>query len=225
MISRGVTMKKIFLVLFLSILVLSMSGCTDEVADETPAISDTPADNVSDSADVVPEDSANSDVQAADNVSDSVDTINDSAVIADLIPEDDIPENFELLGIRNLTAEDVGDDYVSIDGTVGGLEGLYMYMDSTDLYIDIIETSSNESAENFITTYKAEFKSLAVGDRFTDVSVNGHTAVQILDYATVGMEDVKRYTYIWNNGKFVFVVGGATEDADVLLALAESTGY
>jgi hypothetical protein len=212
MISRGVTMNKIFLVLILSILVLSMSGCTDEVADETPASSDTPADNVSD-------------VQAADNVSDSVDTINDSAAIADLIPEDDIPENFELLGIRNLTAEDVGDDYVSIDGTVGGLEGLYMYMDSTDLYIDIIETSSNESAENFISKYKAGFKSLAVGDRFTNVSVNGHAAIRILEYATVGMEHAGRYTYIWNNGKFVFVVGGATEDADVLLALAESTGY
>ncbi|WP_321430091.1 hypothetical protein [uncultured Methanolobus sp.] len=218
-------MKKIILVLILSLLVLSMSGCTDEVADESPADSDTPADNVSDSADVMPGDSANSDVQAADNVSDSVDTINDSAVIADLIPEDDIPENFELLGIRNLTAEDVGDDYVSIDGTLGGLEGLYMYMDSTDLYIDIIETSSNESAENFITMYKAEFKSLAVGDRFTNVSVNGHAAVRILEYATVGTEHVGRYTYIWNNGKFVFVVSGATENTDVLLALAESTGY
>jgi hypothetical protein len=191
MISRGVTMKKIILVLILSILVLSMSGCTDEVVEETPA----------------------------------TDSIADSATTADLVPTDNLPENYELLGIRDLSADAVGSDYIVIEGIVKGSEAFYTYADSTDVYVDVIETSSAETAEEFITAYKGEFNNLAVGERFTDVSINGHSAVRILDYATVGMNDVERHTYIWNNGKYVFVVGGATEDETVVGALAEATGY
>lgn len=197
-------MKKILLVLILSILMLSISGCTDEVVEETPVTTE----NVSESEVVT-----------------TADTIADSATIVDLVPTENLPANYELLGTRELSAETVGSDYSVIGGVVGGLEGLYTYMESTDVYVDVIETSSAENAEEFISSYKDEFSNLAVGDRFTETSVNGHSAVQILDYATIGTNDVKRYTYIWSNGKFVFVVGGATDDSDVLLTLAESTGY
>ena len=196
-------MKKVFLILILTILMLSISGCTDEVVEETPA-----TENVSEVIDVV-----------------TADPIADSAAMADLVPTENLPDNYELLGTREMSAETVGNDYAVVEGIVGGAEGLYTYMGSTDVYIDVIETGSAENAEEFITAYKSEFSNLRVGDRFTDVSVNGHSTVQILEYATVGMEDVERYTYIWSNGKFVFVVGGATEDSDVLITLAESTGY
>ncbi|WMW26173.1 hypothetical protein RE474_05520 [Methanolobus sediminis] len=186
-------MKKMILVLILSILMLSISGCTDEVVEETPAS--------------------------------SAGSITDSETTADLVPIDNLPENYELLGIRDLSAETVGSEYAVVEGIVGGSEGLYTNAESTDVYVDVIETNSAENAEEFINAYKGEFSDLAVGDRFTDVSINGHSAVQILDYVIVGMEDAKRYTYIWSNGKFVFVVGGATEDSEVLLTLAESTGY
>ncbi|MBP1910051.1 hypothetical protein [Methanolobus bombayensis] len=201
-------MKKIILVLILSILMLSISGCTDEFVEETPATDVQDLENASGSTDMM-----------------SVDTIAGSSSIVDLVPTENLPENYELLGTHELSADEIGADYVEIEGIVEGLEGLYLYSESTDVQLEVIETNSAENAEEFITTYKSEFSNLRVGDRFTNVSVNGHNAVQILDYVTVGSEDVKRYALIWSNGKFVFVVDGATEDIDVLLTLAESTGY
>lgn len=182
---------------------LSISGCTDEVVEETPANTDNDI-----TTDVM------------------VDTISDDSTSQELIPSESLPDNYEFLGVRDLSVEAVEKEYVSVTGMIGASEGLYMYMDSTDVYIDVIEMEDMTSAEGFIDEYRSGFKSLSVGEgRFTDVTFNDHSAVRILNYVTDDTSNVKRYTYIWNNGNFVFVVGGATDDYAVLSELAEATGY
>ncbi|WP_406660538.1 hypothetical protein V7O66_11915 [Methanolobus sp. ZRKC3] len=135
-----------------------------------------------------------------------------------------LPEGYEYLGSPPMSVEDVKEDYVSIDGIVGASESLYKYSD-VDLYIDMIELESSDIAEEFIVQYKAEFKQMTAGSRFTEVSFNDHPATVIQEHVTVGAEQVPRYTYIWANGNFVYVVGGNTDDSEILKGLAESTGF
>lgn len=189
-------LKKVFLVLIISILMLSISGCTDEVVEETPVDSDIVSNTISE------------------------DTSSQS-----LMPVDDLPENYEFLGSRDLSAEKVEGEYVSVEGIEAGSEGLYMYLNSTDVYIDVIEMSSSSSAEEFIVQYKAGFRELSSGSRFAEESINGHSTERILEYVTIDKANIPRYTYIWSNDRFVFVVGGATDDYAVLSELAEATGY
>lgn len=187
--------KKVFLVLIISVLMLSISGCTDEVVEETPI-----------------------DAGVAD-------TISDNASSRSLMPVDDLPENYEFLGFIEMSSEKVEAEYVSVEGIVNGSEGLYKYMDSTDLHINIVEMNSSSSAEEFITQYKAGYKELSSGQRFTEESINGHSTERILKYVTHGEGQIPRYTYIWSNDRFVFVVGGTTDDHVILSDLAEATGY
>ncbi len=189
-------LKKVFLVLVISILILSISGCTDELDEETPVDTGVVAD-----------------------------TISDDASAQSLMPVDDLPENYEFLGSRELSPEKVEAEYVSVEGIENGSEGLYKYLDSTDLHINVIEMNSSSSAEEFIIQYKAGFKELSSEPRFTEESINDHSVVRILKYVTHGEGQIPRYTYIWNNDRFVFVVGGTTDDYVILSDLAEATGY
>ncbi|WP_342303961.1 hypothetical protein [Methanolobus sp. ZRKC5] len=189
-------LKKVFLVLIISILMLSISGCTDKVVEESLV-----------------------DTGVVTN------TISDDASSQSLMPIDDLSENYEFLGSRDLSAEKVGSEYISVEGIEGGSEGLYIYLNSTDLYIDVIEMNSSSSAEEFIVQYKAGFRELSSGSRFTEESISDHSTVRILEYVTIDKANIPRYTYIWSNDKFVFVVGGATDDYVVLSELAEATGY
>ncbi|TQD28201.1 hypothetical protein [Methanolobus vulcani] len=197
--------KKIITVLLISLLILSISGCTDEVVEETPA---TESDNVTTTITTV-----------------TVDNIPEGSNSTGLLPVDVLPDGYVFLGSHELSIDDVEGDYVSVSGILGGAEGFYKYQDSTDAYINIIELNSTSSAEEFITEYQAGFNGLRSGDRFTDVSVNEHSAVMVLEYVTIGTSDIERHTYIWNNGVYVFVVHGATEDETVVSMLAEATGY
>mgnify|MGYP006959938876 CR=1 FL=1 len=45
-----------------------------------------------------------------------------------------------------------------------------------------------------------------------------------MDHSTVGGEQVARYSYLWGNSNFVFIVNGNTEDFTQMRALAEATG-
>ncbi len=194
--------KKLVLILTLSILILSISGCTDE------AVESAPENNLTEEGDGT-----------------VVKTISDSDSSQDLVPTAGLPGSYEFLGSRGLSIEKIEGEYANVPGIVAGYEGLYMYMDSTDLYIDVIEMESPSSAEELIVQYREGFRQLPNGDRFTEDSINGHSVLRIVEYSTINMDDVERYTYIWNNDRFVFVVGGATEDYYVLRTLAESTGY
>ncbi|WP_406655687.1 hypothetical protein V7O62_07830 [Methanolobus sp. ZRKC2] len=191
--------NKLILVSVLIVLVLCVSGCTDE---QTPESGQENANTTNDG-----------------NSSDITEmSSEDLAVIADL------PEGYEYLGSPSLTAEDVQEDYVNSSGVVAAAEGLYK-VDSVDLYVDVIEFESPELAEEFVSDYISSFDELPSGTRFEEDSFNGHSVTRIKTYATVGGEDVARYTYVWSNENFVFVVGGATDDYSIVRTLAEATGY
>jgi len=134
----------------------------------------------------------------------------------------DMPEGYEYLGVLPMSIDDVEEDYVSVDGIVGASESLYKYSD-VDLYIDTIEMENSELADEFIVQYKAGFKQMMDGSRFTDVSFNDHSAVAIKEHVVISGEQVPRYKYLWSNGNFVYVLGGNTDDMDVLKTFAEST--
>ncbi|NPE29508.1 hypothetical protein HNV12_16420 [Methanococcoides sp. SA1] len=135
-----------------------------------------------------------------------------------------VPEGFEYLGVHAVELDTVKTSYADVDGIVNASEGIYN-LDSIDYFIIAIEMDSIASAEELITQYKAAFTPLAVGERFTDVSFNEHDATLVTKYITAGGEDVPRYQYVWNNENFVFLVKGNTDDATVVLDLAEATGF
>ncbi|MDA0524775.1 hypothetical protein [Methanococcoides alaskense] len=136
-----------------------------------------------------------------------------------------VPEGFEYLGAHDVEADDIRVDYVDVEGILNASEAFYN-LDSADYWIMGVEMDSVESAENFITQYKAGFGSLAVGNRFAEVPFNEHDATVITKYITAGGEyNVPRYSYVWNNENFVFLVKGNTDDAEVVLNLAKATGF
>ena len=135
-----------------------------------------------------------------------------------------VPEGYEYLGTHSMSVEDVVDDYVAIDGIVGASESLYKYSE-VDLYIHRIELEGSDIAEDFIIQYKAGFKEMSSGSRFTETSFNEHPATIIKEHVTIGGEQVPRYTYIWSNDDLVYVLGANTDDSNVLLTFAESTGF
>ena len=191
--------NKLILVSVLIMMMLLVSGCTDEQnPDSGQEIIDT--------------------VEAGNNTDIAEMSADDLTIIAAL------PEGYEYLGAPSLTVEDVWEEYVNISGIVAASEGLYKKGD-VDLYVDVIEMESPELAEEFVSEYMSGFKELPSGSRFEEDSFNGHSATRIKTYSTVGGEQVARYTYIWSNENFVFVVGGATDDYSIVRTLAEATGY
>ena len=153
-----------------------------------------------------------------------VTTGNEVLTAADLIVVQNIPSGFEYLGAPPRSVDDIKHDYVDVTGIVDAAEGIYQDADSVELHITVVELEDSDAAENFIIQYKSGFTPLARGDRFTYPSFNGHTATRIMDYSTVGGEQVARYAYLWSNGNFVFIVNGNTEDFTQTRALAEATG-
>jgi hypothetical protein len=143
----------------------------------------------------------------------------------ELIVVKELPTGFEYLGAPSMSIGDVQRDYVATAGIKSAAEGLYKYSDKIDFNIDVIEMDNTTAAENLISQYKAGFKELPAGDRFTEESFNGHSSTIIKKYVVSGGQDVPRYVYIWNNDNFVFVVSGATDDSALLRTFVESTGY
>ena len=143
--------------------------------------------------------------------------------IANLILLKDIPVGFEYLGAMPTTIDDIKDEYADVAGIVDVAEGIYAYSDGTDVYIISIECEDDASADNFVYQYKQSFPQLRSGTRFVEESFNGHFATRIKDYTTFN-GDVERYTYVWHNGKFVFIVEGNTDDYSLTRMIAEATG-
>ncbi|MDW7733682.1 MAG: hypothetical protein SCH66_14795 [Methanolobus sp.] len=191
--------NKLILVSALIIMMLFVSGCTDEQdPDSGQEVNNTTNTGV------------NADISGM--------SAEDLAVISDL------PEGYEYIGSPSLTVEKVQKEYVNMSGIVAAAEGLYKAGD-VDLYVDVIEMESPELAEEFVSEYMSGFKQLSSGTRFAEDSFNGHSVTVIKTYSTVGAKQVPRYTYIWSNENFVFVVGGATDDTSMPRTLAEATGY
>ena len=151
-------------------------------------------------------------------------TGNEVLTAANLIVVQNIPAGFEYLGAPPTSVDDIKHDYVDVAGIVDAAEGTYQNTDSVEVHITVVELEDSDAAENFVIQYKSGFMPLRNGDRFTYPSFNGHTVTRIVDYSTMGGEQVARYAYLWSNGNFVFIVNGNTEDFTQTRALAEATG-
>ena len=192
-------MKKIIaLISVFAVLMIAFSGCVDN----TPAVNGTDSDN--------PETNPISDDDAA-----GVSTI------------ENLPAGFEYIDTIPLSTDEIKSTYEAenVTGILSGSEGIYRDSNNTDYYVDAIELEDEEAANNLIDAYKSSFPPLSSGSRFTDVSFNGHSAVKILDYITVGGKSVSRYSYVWSNENYVIVVFGNTAEEAPIRQLAEATGY
>ncbi|HII80952.1 MAG TPA: hypothetical protein HA261_11320 [Methanosarcina sp.] len=192
-------MKKIIaLVSVFAVLMIAFSGCVGN----NPAVNGTDTDN--------PETNSISDEDAA-----GISTL------------ESLPAGFEYIDTIPLSIDETKSDYKAenVSGVLNVSEGIYKDSNKTEYHIDVIELEDKEAANNFITAYKTSFPSLSNGSRFTEVSFNGHTAVKITDYITVGGKSVPRYSYIWSNENYVIVVFGNTAEETPIKQLAEATGY
>jgi predicted small secreted protein len=190
--------KSIALISVFAVLMIAFSGCVDN----TPAVNGTDSDN--------PETKAISDEDAA-----GISTL------------ETLPAGFEYIDTIQLSPDEAKINYKAenVSGVLNVSEGIYKDSNETNYYIDVIELENEEAANNFVGAYKASFKPLSSGSRFTDESFNGHSAVKILDYITSGGKTVSRYTYLWSNENYVIVVFGNTAEEVPIRQLAEATGY
>lgn len=136
-----------------------------------------------------------------------------------------LPAGFNFTGSFPLSESEIKDKYkVENSGAVAGSEGAYKF-NGTDFYVDVIEFKDSEAAKDFIEKHKSTFTPLKEGSRFVEETFNGHSAIKITDYITSGGKSIPRYTYIWNNEKYVISVFGNTADSAQVKQLAEATGY
>ena len=153
-----------------------------------------------------------------------VTTGNEELTAANLIVVENIPAGFEYLGAPPTSVDDIKSDYVDVAGIVDAAEGIYKDADSVEVHIIVIEFDGSTAADEFVNQYKLSIPPLTSVERFVDESFNGHFATRITDYATVNMEQVPQYAYLWSNDNFVFLVNGNTADYTLTRALAEATG-
>lgn len=178
--------KIIVLLLSISLVMLAISGCTDQNAGKEEEIGE----------------------------------IN----VSDMVSIDDIPLGFDYLGARELSADNVLDGCCNESEFVEAYQGIYKSM-NFDVLVTAVEMPSESDAENLVSGYKATFQPMANGNRFVEESFNDHFATRVLWYVTENGNNAERYAYVWNNGKYVFQIRGATSDPLVLKEFAEATGY
>ncbi|TGC06785.1 hypothetical protein CUN85_12560 [Methanolobus halotolerans] len=131
---------------------------------------------------------------------------------------------YEYLGSRSMDVSDVSRQYVDVSDA-DAAEGLYQDANAVDYYIHAIELENSSEAEDFVERYKATFRPLNSGERFTEESFNDHEATRINTYTTSGATQTARYRYVWTSENFVMVVGGNSQDPEDIRTLAEATGY
>ncbi len=153
-----------------------------------------------------------------------VTTGNEVLTAADLIVVKNIPSGFEYLGAPPISVDDIKSEYVDVAGIVDAAEGIYQNADLAEVHLIVVECENSTAAGEFINQYKLSIPMLANGERFVEQSFNGHFAIRIVDYTTMNGEQVARYSYLWNNDNFVFVVEGNTADYMLTRSLAEATG-
>jgi hypothetical protein len=190
--------KKIQIIGFLLLIIL-LSGCTGNTDDGNSG-------NTSDNASLIPD---------ATPTPFSSNYSLDSMVIVE-----QLPTGYEILGILPIS-------YYSeySENIVDAREGAYRDTENVDVFLDIIELNSEQAAFDFISNYKAQYEPLDVGDRFTTISFNEHSAERIIEYKYSAGNQIPKYKIIWNQGNIVFVVRSNSHLESSSLELAKATGY
>ncbi len=190
--------KKIQIIGFLLLIIL-LSGCTGNTDNGN---SGNTSDNTSLIPDITP-------TPLSSNYS------LDSMVIVE-----QLPDGYEILGILPISDYDEYSENI-----VDTREGAYRDTENVDVFLDIIELNSEQAAFDFISNYKAQYEPLAIGDRFTTISFNEHSAERIIEYKYSAGDQIPKYKIIWNKGNIVFVVRSNSHLESSSLELAKATGY
>jgi len=190
--------KKIQIIGFLLLIIL-LSGCTGNTDDGNSG-------NTSDNTSLIPDATP---TPFSNNFS------LDSMVIVE-----PLPNGYEILGILPISDYDEYSEYI-----VDAREGAYRDTENVDVFLDIIELNSEQAAFDFISNYKAQYVPLDVGDRFTTISFNEHSAERIIEYRYSVGEQIPKYKIIWNKGNIVFVVRSNSHLESSSFELAKATGY
>ena len=138
---------------------------------------------------------------------------------ADIVVENKLA-GFEYLDALPTSIDDIKSEYADITGIVDVVGAIYQNTDSVEVHVILVECEDNTVAEEFVNQYKSGFPPLVRGTRFVEESFNNHFATRITDYSTVNGEQIPRYTYIWYNEIFVFIIKGNTADYTLTRALA-----
>jgi len=156
-------------------------------------------------------------IDNSDNTSSGIDQDNFS--LDSMVMVENLPTGYEYLGSPPINDYDEFSENI-----IESKEGAYRDVDNVDVFLDIIELDSELAAVEFILSYKANYEPLAIGDRFTPLSFNGHDATIITEYRN----QLPKYQIIWNNDNIVFIVRSNSnlesfESSAMNLAIA--TGY
>ena len=153
-------------------------------------------------------------IDNSDNTSSGIDQDNFS--LDSMVMVENLPSGYEYLGSPPIT------DYNEFpEKIIESKEGAYRDEDNFDVFLDIIELDSESAAVEFILSYKANYEPLAIGDRFTPLSFNGHDATRITEYRN----QLPKYQIIWNNDNIVFIVRSNSNLESSAMNLAIATGY
>lgn len=153
-----------------------------------------------------------------DNTSSGIDQDNFS--LDSLVMVENLPSGYEYLGSLPIT------DYNEFsENIIESKEGAYRDDDNYDVFLDIIELDSESTAVEFILSYKANYEPLAIEDRFTSLSFNGHDATRITEYKYSGGTQLPKYQIIWNNDNIVFIIRSNSNLENSAMNLAIATGY
>lgn len=145
--------------------------------------------------------------------------------VSKLVVLKNIPSGFEYMGNISLAPDEVNKDYAKAENLLEAAEGIYAGTNNSNYYVTAMKFSDAASAESFLNSYKATFKVLKNNDTFQQIEVNNHEVTKGTSYPTVSGKQVPRYKYFWNNGNFVFLIEGNSEDPAVGLDFAKATGY
>jgi hypothetical protein len=149
-----------------------------------------------------------------DNTSSGIDQDNFS--LDSMVMVENLPSGYEYLGSPPINDYDEFSENI-----IESKEGAYRDEDNFDVFLDIIELNSELAAVEFILSYKANYEPLAIGNRFTPLSFNGHDATIITEYRN----QLPKYQIIWNNDNIVFIVRSNSNLESSAMNLAIATGY
>ncbi|MCS3924212.1 hypothetical protein [Methanosalsum natronophilum] len=144
--------------------------------------------------------------------------------VEDLSMVEDTPHELEHLGNPTISGDSIANDYVDVPGIVEASRGIYQ-SDDAEIHLTVIEMEDTQSADNFVEEYKATYPEFNNRDRFVEETVDGQDVTRINKFTRVGGEYVDRFTYIWNQQNYVFVVEGNTDDYTFLKDFVKAAGF
>lgn len=185
------------LIIGLLVSIIILSGCTENTGNED--LTDTQDNSL---------------------ISDNTSIVTGNLSLDTMVIVDHLPDGYEIMGTLPLT-----DDYTEYSENIrDAREGAYRDTENTDVFLDIIELDSKQSALDFISRYKSQYMPLDTGDRFMTISFNGHEATRIVQYRNFGGSQIPKYQIIWNKENLVFLVRSNSHLESSSLELAKATG-